>query len=440
MGKEAIISIDGHVKGSRRAYRDYVPKKFLDVYDEQVKAAEETGLRDAGNIHPEFEPEVQWNSEVRIKNLESVGVVAEVLFSNGQPFQINRLDDSANSANEELGEVGRQVYNRWLVDFCAEAPGRRKGQLAMSFDDIDQTVKEIYWAKENGLGGVRLPGLSRDGLFFFDPALDPVWAACVETGFVVSQHGGAADPNQPMGTEGGGFRRGPGFGAFLMISTENAFFSNRSLWMMIAGGVFDRFPELKATWIETQVHFMVPIITNLDKVLESDWMGQLGVKPTLKRLPTEYFGTNIRVGVSPFSTRADPGANVLGLDSEGNVQPGFRLGPQAAMWGTDYPHFESNLMQSWGELAKLATTPGLSDEDIHNMVFGNAAEHYGFDVEALQPHIDRVGFELDEVRENAESHIAGMVEPINLIKDGGGALGSLFGARRQAAPAGAASQ
>ena len=173
-------------------------------YDEQVKAAEEAGLRDAGNLHPEFAPEVQWDSDLRLGNLESIGVVAEVLFANGQPFQMNRLDDFASSASVELGEVGRQVYNRWLVDFCARAPERRRGQLAISFDDVDQAVKEVYWAKENGLGGIRLPGLTRSGRFFFDPDLDPVWAACEETGLTVSQHGGAADPNEPSG--GGGAR------------------------------------------------------------------------------------------------------------------------------------------------------------------------------------------------------------------------------------------
>lgn len=56
MGKEAIISIDGHVKGSRQTYRDYVPKKFIDAYDEQVKAAEEAGLRDAGTSIPNSNP------------------------------------------------------------------------------------------------------------------------------------------------------------------------------------------------------------------------------------------------------------------------------------------------------------------------------------------------------------------------------------------------
>ncbi|HXY91717.1 MAG TPA: amidohydrolase family protein, partial [Acidimicrobiia bacterium] len=218
MGKTAIISVDGHVKGSRRQYREYIPKQHLEAYDEQVKAAEEQGLRDAGNLHPEFPPDVQWDSDLRMQQLDTIGVVGEVLFPNGQPFQLNRLDDFATSGSSELGEAGRQAYNRWLVDFCALAPDRRRGQMQMSFHDVDQAVDDVHWAKEHGLGGIALPGLTRDGRYFFDPALDPVWAACVETGLPVSQHGGGFDPNGPRGSMG---IRGtaPGFGAFMMIST-----------------------------------------------------------------------------------------------------------------------------------------------------------------------------------------------------------------------------
>ena len=165
----------------------------------------------------------------------------------------------------ELGEVGRQVYNRWLVDFCAQAPERRRGQMLMSFEDVEKAVNDVYWAKEKGLGGIALPGLTRGGRFFFDPDLDPIWAACQETGLPVSQHGGGCDPDGPQGSAGDPGHRS-GFGAFMMISTENAFFSNRSLWMLIVGGVFDRFPDLRAAWIETQVHLIIPTVNYLDRV------------------------------------------------------------------------------------------------------------------------------------------------------------------------------
>ena len=161
MAKTAIVSVDGHVKASRNEYRDYLPQQYLDAYDEQVKAAEEAQLPDAGNLHPDLAPEQQWDSDLRIASLDEVGVVAEVLFPNGQPFQLNPLDDHPRAATPELAEAGRQAYNRWLVDFCARAPERRRGQMQTSFDDIDQAVNDVHWAKEHGLGGIMLPPLNR---------------------------------------------------------------------------------------------------------------------------------------------------------------------------------------------------------------------------------------------------------------------------------------
>jgi hypothetical protein len=409
MGKTAIISVDGHVKGSRRAYREYIPKRYLETYDDQVRAAEEAGTPDAGNLHPDFVPDVQWDSDLREERLETIGVVGEVLFPNGQPFQLNRLDDFADPVNMELGEVGRQAYNRWLVDFCAQSPEHRRGQMAMSFQDIDRAVDDVYWAKEHGLGGIALPGLTRNGKYFFDPDLDPIWNACQESGLPISQHGGGFDPNGPQGSSGL-FATAPGFGAFMMLSSENAFFSNRSLWMLIVGGVFDRFPDLRAAWIETQVHLIIPTIAYLDRICDSDWMGELSIKPTIRHRPSEYFGSHVFVGLSPFSPRQDPTGDVVGRTPDGELRPGFHLGITPLMYGVDFPHFESCFQRNMGEVASLLTTSVISDGESQRILFDTAADLYGFNVDALQPDIERMGFEFDDIRARAEEIRADLPE------------------------------
>jgi hypothetical protein len=83
MGRTAIISVDGHVKASGAGYRDYIAKQYLETYDDHVKTLEELGVPDAGNMNPEVGIEMQWDSDLRAKTLESIGVVAEVLFPNG---------------------------------------------------------------------------------------------------------------------------------------------------------------------------------------------------------------------------------------------------------------------------------------------------------------------------------------------------------------------
>ena len=392
MAKTAIISVDGHVKASRAGYRDYIQKSFLDAYDESVKAAEEAGLPDSGNLNPDYGFNAQWDSRARWETLEGQGVVAEVLFPNGQPFQVNPFEDSGRGPTPELEAEGRRAYNRWLVDFCADSPGRRAGQALVSFDDIDQAIADVRWAKEHGLAGIMMPALRPGGTNFFDPVLDRIWATIEDVGLPISQHGGAGLPGYSA----------PGFAMILTVSIENGFYSARSLWQMIAGGVFDRFPRLKVAFVETQLMFLVPAISHLDMTLGmgDDWMAFaqfMRRERSVSKLASEYIGLNCFVGVSPFDARQLPIDQLVGKDEDQNPLPGFHIGAGAAMFGVDYPHFESFVPRTSEKVASLVGNPSVTPQDAENILFRNAAKFYGFDLAVLQPHIDRVGFEIDEV-------------------------------------------
>jgi predicted TIM-barrel fold metal-dependent hydrolase len=393
MPRTAIISIDGHVKASRAGYRDYLKTQHLEANNDSVKAAEEAGVPDAGNIHPEYPIESQWDSKSRLETLEGVGCVAEVLFPNGQPFQMNRLDDAARAGDPGLAEAGRRAYNRWLVDFCSQAPKQRSGQAVVSFDDVEQAVADVHWAKENGLGGIMCPPLQPGGTYFFDPQLDPIWAAIQETELVLSQHGGAGLPGYSP----------PGFASIMTLAIENGFYSARSLWQLILGGVFERFPNLKVAHIETQVHFLQPAMESIEMRLSltgNDWQAfarMMGRESTLTRLPSEVVGTNCFLGVSPFSPSQIPLDRLVGKDEHQEPLPGFHFGVDAAMYGLDYPHFESILRHNDRQLGDLVSHPSVTEDDVRKILFDNAAALYHFDVEALQPFVDRVGFEPSDV-------------------------------------------
>jgi predicted TIM-barrel fold metal-dependent hydrolase len=389
MSRTAIISVDGHVKASRAGYREYVEQQYLDDYDQWVKAAEEAGLPDVGNLNPEFGVEAQWDSDQRVRALEGVGVVAEVLFPNGQPFQMNRLEDFGRMQSPELAAAGRRTYNRWLADFCAETPGRRAGQAVISFDDIETAVQDVYWAKEHGLGGIMMPPLNPGGTFFFDPVLDPVWAACQDTGLPVSQHGGSGAPAYSP----------PGFASIITLAMEHSFFSGRSLSQLMVGGVFDRFPDLQVVYVETEAYWMAPTIKRLEQFLGfgSDWMGfarTMNRDSTMSRSPTEYWASNCHAGLSPFNSSMAPITDLARDDVAGSE---FFISADKAMFGVDYPHFESILPTMTPTLADLLGHPAITDEHARKILFDNAAYIYGFDRAVLQPHVDRVGFVVQDM-------------------------------------------
>lgn len=382
--KVAIISVDGHVKPARRMYLDYVDPAFREVFSNAVHELEGTA---DGFVHPSLGEDSQWDAARRVRDLESQGVVAEVLFSNGTPFDEARLDHSPDLA---LTRASNMAYNRWLIDFCSETPGRFCGLAAIDFDSVEQAVEDVHWSKENGLGGVLMPALHPGGRYFFDPALDPVWAACQEVGLPLAQHGGTGAPKyEPQS-----------FASFMVLATEHSFFSGRSLWQLILGGVFDRFPNLKIAYIETEQWWLGPVMDMLDRreKLGDDWTEfaeTLRRAKPYKRLPSDYWRSNCFAGLSPFAT-SQIALDQLG-SADGDTAGGFVLRSDNAMVGVDYPHPETAYPGMLGQVKAFVDHPGVTDGDVRKVLFANAAELFHFDMTLLGPHIERVGFRMDAV-------------------------------------------
>ena len=379
MARVGIISVDGHVKAPWSDYRGYLDPQWRARYDDWVKPF----LATPDFCHAALGPEAQWSPKRRVADLEAQGVVAEVVFPNGvTPFS----GAGGNSRDVEAVRAGYAAHNRWLADACAQVPGRMHPQALVDFSDIEAAVKEIHAARDQGFVGVLMPPLVPEApgsRYFFDPALDPIWAACVETGLPLSQHGGVGAPDyQPRGVA-----------AFLVLATEHSFFSGRSMWQLILGGVFDRFPDLKVAYVETEAWWLRPVMELLDRrdLVGDDWAkatGRGGETRPYRRQPSDYLRTNIYMGISPFP-RPDGVADAFDDGRETEL-----VATGNAMIGVDYPHPETALSWLRDAVNRFSATPGITEAGARRVIYGNAAQLYGIDLAALQPHIDRVGFEL----------------------------------------------
>ena len=93
--------------------------------------------------------------------------------------------------------AGLRAHNRWMVDFCAQTPGRRKSPIQIFLYDIDDAFAEIRWGHEAGLPAVLVPAVAPnhplEGLW--SRRYDPIWALCQELGLPVNQHVGAGTPD-----------------------------------------------------------------------------------------------------------------------------------------------------------------------------------------------------------------------------------------------------
>jgi predicted TIM-barrel fold metal-dependent hydrolase len=375
-----LISADCHAGGNHEAYRGYLEAKYVDEFDAWRGAYSNpfadltTGTRDRN-----------WNDDRRLSEQTADGCVAEVIFPNTIPpfFPTGAIVARPPQPDEyELRLAGIRAHNRWLADWCAAYPQRRAGIGQIFLNDIDDAIADVRWCHAHGLrGGVLLQPVPDDMKHIkpvYDPAYDRLWAACQELGVVVNSHsGGAGMPDYGTSPSAG-----------MAWISEATFYARRPLTHMLISGVFERFPELRFVITESGCSWIPGTLAQLDgfyeQVRRSGRIGELKYHPEdvppLK--PSEYFAKNCWVGMS--------------FPSPGEAATRHKIGVDRVMWGSDYPHDESSYPNSREALRRaFAGTP---EDELQQVLAGNAARVYGFDLDALKPLAAQHGPTMDELR------------------------------------------
>ena len=76
------------------------------------------------------------------------------------------------------------------------------------------------------------------------------------------------------------------------------------------------------------------------------------------------------------------------------------VGPDRFMWGSDYPHDEGTAPTRREHLRQV--TREVPEDELRMMLGENAANLYGFDLDALAPLAERYGPTVDELRRPLE--------------------------------------
>jgi predicted TIM-barrel fold metal-dependent hydrolase len=379
MDRYTIISADCHAGGSHEMYRDYLDPEWRDEFD-AWRGEYTNPFRDLQSTDKRAR---NWDDERRIAEQEADGVVAEVVFPNTVPpfFPTGALVARPPTPEEYPRRLaGIRAHNRWLADWCGRHPERRAGIAQIFLNDLDEAISDVRWSATHGLrGGVLLPAVPPDAPHLeplYSEAYDPLWAACQDLGVVVNHHSGGGAPDY-----------GPHKAAGFVWIAETTFYSRRALTHLLVGGVFERFPNLRFVLTEQGASWIGATLAQLDafhaQAVHTGRIGELKYPPedVLPMTPSEYFHRNVWVSAS-FPSPSDAEArHVIGVDHY--------------LWGSDYPHYEA----SWPYTRELLrrSFAGTDAHELQRLLAGNAAEVYGFDLDALAPLAAEHGPTVEEI-------------------------------------------
>lgn len=395
MEKYVVVSSDCHAGLPPEKYRDYLDPQYRETFDLALpvtmaltEKSESTFLmkeiNDQWRDGIEEQLKGAWHYEKRLEVLEGDGIAAEIIFPDGiternsPPFGAG-LSLPTKDIVPELQWAGARSHNRWLSELCSNDTNRHFGvAVCPLLWDIEEAIKEVRWAKENGLRGVMIPLLTNEFESYHHPRYYPFWEACESLGIYICFHSGAAPMADFFGDSFPEIEQSDYPGAVGMYVSEVFFWTYRPVMAMLWGGVFERFPKLKCSITETGTGWMVPAMLKMldHHYSETHFSAKLGdYRSHLTMSPVDYFRRNCAIGASVMP-RSD-------------AEKYHDIGPGQMMWGSDFPHPEGAWPHTVSSM--IESFKGLPADDVEAMLGGNALRFYGFDVEKLKPIAERVG-------------------------------------------------
>jgi predicted TIM-barrel fold metal-dependent hydrolase len=399
-----IFSADGHAGADIETYRPYLERRFWGELD-GLAAENEEYLTVAGRAaHPTEEAMAvfdrrgavaaagefgAWDIDLRMQELDAEGIAGELIHYGTQcstsPFfgHINR------PCSPELRAAGARAYHRWLADFMAASDGRLFGVADPGpCVDLDETIDDLRWVADHGFVSVSLPGSVLDPTLpeLHDPYFDRFYAACEDLGLVLSVHAGwgqrqggffelLAKLREMSGSTLGGERSFED--TIELVDSMHAsddsplrldLLTRRPLWLLMAGGVFDRHPGLKLALTEIRADWVPATLAHLEQRLAED-----GVE--LARTVREYYEQ--QVVVAPSSIHRS------------EVEMRDEIGVGQMLFGVDYPHWEG-IWPNTADWIRVAFA-GIPEPEVRMILGENAIATYGLDRDHLAKVAERIG-------------------------------------------------
>jgi predicted TIM-barrel fold metal-dependent hydrolase len=349
-----IVSADAHVLEPTDIWATWLPKKHRDKAPKLVKDADGgdawlfAGAADPDPIGLVSTPGMAWdefrwtgvtyeqarpgcyNGAERLKDMDIDGVGAEVLF----PPQ-RTIGHFLGDEDDELVMAGIEAYNNFLFDeFMAPDPTRLIGMAQIPSLGTDVAIETMRKAKARGFKGVVISMWPSGGESVSDDD-DPFWAAAADERMPVCIHINlisrrtrqkqrqAAAKAAEKGASGGGLYGGKAAKANAKaVAGLGGVFATvpSTIGQLIFTGVFDRFPELHVSMIETGVGWIPHFLEQID---DRYWRNRSWGNIPIREAPSYYWFRNM---------------SATFISDRNGIENRYGVGVDNIMWSTDYPH------------------------------------------------------------------------------------------------------
>ncbi len=288
----------------------------------------------------------------RIADMTINGVQAQMCFPNyprfcGQMFLWGK--------DKELAKLCVEAYNDWMVEeWCGGSGGRLIPLCIVPLWDVQLAAAEV---RRNAARGVKAVAFSELPSYLDLPSIhsgywDPFFAACQETGTVLSMHIGSGTKTPKTSDDAPAAVQG------------TIIFGNSvgSLVDFLFSGVLHRFPNLKLLYAEAQIGWIPYVLERTDDVWHTH-RGWAHGQDKCPELPSTYYYRQV------YSCFFKDPVGVSVLD---------RVGVDNVLFETDYPHQDGTWPQS-REAAALQFGH-LPQDQIDKIARGNAIKLLGLEL------------------------------------------------------------
>ena len=379
-----VISADGHIEGPFEWNKERMPAKYKGAAPELVQResdgaytwrVEYAGVSSqqtvgaglySGLRYDEFTParaRSYWNPDgsprpgtsgfdpvQRLREQDMDGVDAEVLF---WPVGMNMVHQLMGKDDDAYRAVIR-MYTDFLGEYCSVAPDRLIGSLVLPQTGIDDAIAEIEHGRRLGLRSVILQNWPNGSGAPVPDVDDRFWAAAQALEMRISPHGtfgsGVVPPHDAIVTPENSLAGQTVMGKGPLTMT---------IAQLIYHGVFDRFPNLKIYFAETQATWLAGHMDYTDEFYQR-YYSFFDIK--LKKQPSQYMRDNMK-----FSFIHD------------RLAMKFRhyIGVDLLMWGSDFPHSVGTFPESKVILEELFE--GVPAAERRKVTVDNVCDFFGLD-------------------------------------------------------------